>query len=177
MTRGEFTALFPRASEATIRANCTDAIARTGPISLPKVQKAGNAKETPSRAKPAGKRQRVPRTRNAGTWTEAQHFTRIRSCLRRMSMFWIPAKRALAAVRIPWAGPHGRKWGFPCAACGKIYARKGVQIDHIIPCGALTDYSHLPQFINRLLPENGDAFRIVCKSCHQAKTNTERAAK
>ena len=127
------------------------------------------------KAKPAKpKKQRVPKTRNSGTWTESQYWGRIRSCLRRMSMFWKPAREALQSARVACAGPRGQKWAYVCSDCGKLFQRKLVHIDHIEPCGKLTDYAHIGDFLRRLLPEGKDAYAVRCLTCHQAKTNSER---
>ena len=135
------------------------------------VKRKGKAKA----AKPAKqKKERVPKTRNSGTWTEAQYWGRIRSCLRRMSLFWKPAREALQAARVACAGPRGQKWAYVCADCGKVFQRKLVHIDHIEPCGKLTDYAHIGDFLRRLLPEGKDAYAVRCLTCHQAKTNAER---
>lgn len=120
------------------------------------------------------KAHRVPRTRNGGTWSEAKYFQTIRSGLRRMFRFWKPAAMALQAARVPCRGANGQKWAYVCADCGKVFPRKAVQIDHITPCGALTELGHIADFLQRLTPENTDAFAVRCLACHQNKTNTER---
>lgn len=117
---------------------------------------------------------RVSRTRNAGTWTEAEFWGRLRSCLRKLSQFWKPARAALQASRVPFRGPNGQKWAYLCADCKKLHPRKRVHIDHIVPCGALTDFAHVGEFIRRLTPEDPAAYAVRCLSCHQAKTNAER---
>ena len=132
-------------------------------------------KRTAKASKPTKpKKERVPKTRNSGTWTEAQYWGRIRSCLRRMSLFWKPAREALQSARVACAGPRGQKWAYVCADCGKLFQRKLVHIDHIEPCGKLTEYAHIGDFLRRLLPEGKDAYAVRCLSCHQAKTNAER---
>jgi hypothetical protein len=135
------------------------------------VKRKGKAKaQAPAKLK----KQRVQKTRNSGTWTEAEYWQRIRSCLRKMSMFWKPAREALIASRIPCKGPRGQKWAYVCSDCGKVYHRKQVHIDHIIPCGNLTSHECLGEFVRKLLPEDKAAFAVRCVTCHQAKTNSER---
>jgi hypothetical protein len=46
MTRAEFTARYPHASEQVIRLNCEDAITRTGPTPPARVERPAKAKET-----------------------------------------------------------------------------------------------------------------------------------
>lgn len=118
---------------------------------------------------------RVPRTRNANTWTEAEWWGRLRSGLRRTFRFWKPAVIALNRAKTPCAGPRGQKWAYLCAGCGKLFLRKDVNIDHKDPCGQLTTFEHIPEFIAKLTPESPDAFQVLCKRvCHQTKTTKER---
>jgi hypothetical protein len=77
------------------------------------------------------------------------------------------------------SGPRGRKWLFRCEGCGALFLRKDVQIDHRIPCGSLTDYAHVGDFLRRLCcPNRPTHYAVLCKEkCHQEKTNAERASK
>jgi len=173
MTRADFTARFPNASEMTIRLNCDDAITRSVSLPIPTHTMPAKAKETKPARKPS-KRPQVPRTRNGGTITEAAYWSMLRSGLRRTFLWWKPAQTALRAARIPYNGPNGQKWAFICADCNGRHLRKNVHIDHVEPCGALTDFAHVGDFVRRLTPESPDAYRIRCHSCHQKKTNEER---
>lgn len=112
-------------------------------------------------------RQRVPRTRNGGRWTEAQYMGRIRSSLRLCFKWWYPATMAMQRAKI---GP-GR---YKCGICGKVFKTKQIQKDHKTPCGTLRCLADIPQFIANLTPESPDAFQAICKGCHQKKTNLER---
>jgi hypothetical protein len=173
MTRADFVARFPNASEACIRANVDEFPARVVPASIASAKQPANAKETKAKRKPS-KRPQVPRTRNAETITEAAYWAMLRSGLRRTFIWWKPAQKALLAARIPFNGPKGQRWAFVCSDCNKRHLRRNVHIDHVEPCGALTDYSHIGDFVRRLTPESPNAYRIRCHSCHQAKTNLER---
>jgi len=51
--------------------------------------------------------------------------------------------------------------------------QKETQVDHIVSCGSLRSFEDLPGFTERLLCE-ASGLQIVCKACHQAKTNEER---
>lgn len=166
-------ARFPNASLGFIAANASDGL----PAALcpPRPEISISRVETATPAKIKKKRvSRVPRVRNAGTWTEAQYWQRIRSCLRRMSIYWKPARMALQAARIPCSGAHGQKWAYICADCKKPHPRKQVHIDHIVPCGTLTSFEHVGDFLRRLTPEDSGAYAIRCVACHQRKTNAER---
>jgi len=50
---------------------------------------------------------------------------------------------------------------------------KEVQVDHIIPAGTLRKYDDLPQFVKNMFCE-ADGLQVLCKPCHQLKTNAER---
>lgn len=120
---------------------------------------------------------KAPKTRNAGTWTETQFWGGLRSHLRRLWRFqWIPAKQALERVKRPYKGPSRlQKWEYQCEECKAWFIRKSVQIDHVVPCGTLKSFSDVEPFITRMLPEDSNAYQILCKKCHQQKTNEERA--
>lgn len=173
MTRAEFSAKFPHATESVIRLNCSDAITRTCPAPSPTRERLAAVKEQPAARKPS-KRVLSPRTRNGGTITEAAYWGMLRSGLRRTFLWWKPAQTALRAARIPYNGPNGQKWAFICADCNGRHLRKNVHIDHIEPAGALTSYEHVGEFVRRLTPESPAAYAIRCHACHQAKTNAER---
>lgn len=175
-TFAQLQAKFPNASLGFLAANASDGIPAALCPPRPKVTPARVKVATPGKSK--GKRpSRVPLVRNGGTWSEAKYWGTIRSCLRRMSRFWKPAVAALHAARFASKGPHGRKWLFLCADCNKPFPRKGVQIDHVVPCGTLTSFDHLPEFIRRLTPEDPAAYAIRCTACHQTKTNAERVTR
>jgi hypothetical protein len=178
MTREQLQGRFPNASDAFLKANATVLRVEVAP-ELPKARKVAE-KALPVAPVAKKKGQRVARTRNGGTWTEAAYWQRLRSALRRSYRFWKPAVMALKAARIPMSGPRGRKWGFICAGCGKPYLRKQVNIDHKEPAGALTDYEHIGPFLKRLTPEDPSAYQVLCTGegtcrCHDRKTKAERA--
>ena len=51
--------------------------------------------------------------------------------------------------------------------------QKETQVDHIVSCGSLRSFEDLPGFTERLLCETS-GLQVVCKKCHQKKTNEER---
>lgn len=115
----------------------------------------------------SGARQRVARTRNGGTWTNARYFSHLRSALRMAFRWWKPALTALKRAKV------GKL--YLCAGCGKLFPRKQVQIDHTIPAGSLSCYGDIAGFLERLTAEDPDAFKVLCRArCHQAKTDAER---
>ena len=121
-------------------------------------------------------KKRVERTRNAGTWTEAQYWGFIRSCLRRSFRYWKPLNEARNKAKRKYKGKNKRqKWEYQCAKCEKWFKGKDIQVDHIIPVGSLRCYEDVAGFIERLTVEDG--YQCLCKKCHQIKTNKERNKK
>lgn len=116
---------------------------------------------------------RVPKTRNAGTMTEAQFWGFVRSKLRQSFRYWKPIQRCLEEAKRPYKGPDRRlKWEYQCKKCGDWYKRSEVQVDHIIPCGSLKCGDDLKGFLERLAVEDG--FQVLCKTCHSEKTAKEK---
>lgn len=118
-------------------------------------------------------KQRVPREYNGGTYTKAQMFGRIRSVLRQGFRYWAPFKLALDYAE---DGKVGRAKAYRCAACGQRFKRVDVQVDHVEPCGTLRSFDDINGFVRRLLVEfsPGVTHQVLCKGCHQVKTNEER---
>ena len=101
-------------------------------------------------------------------------FTWLRSQLRRISMKWKPRSEAKNAARRDYTGENKRrKYEYQCATCEEWFAGKDVQVDHIVPCGTLSAFDDLPDFVEKLFCEK-DGFRTLCKPCHQKITNKTR---
>lgn len=147
--------------------------AQMRPRPAPVVAKSATTPVTPKVSKPKRKG-RMPRTRNGGKWTESGFWGHLRSGLRRTFRFWQPAILALNGARVACKGPRGRKWAYLCAACNKLHLRKNVQIDHIAAVGELRNPDHIAPWIARLTAEDPKAFQVLCRTCHQSKTNAER---
>lgn len=109
---------------------------------------------------------KVERTRNGGTWTEARYFGFIRSALRSAFQKWGPKHEAKKQAKVAYNT-------YVCAHCTKWYASKEIEVDHIEPAGSLKTYSDLPGFVERMFCE-AEGFQVLCKTCHQVKTNQER---
>ena len=122
-----------------------------------------------------GKKQkkiRVPRTRNANTLTESQYFSKIRSSLRNSFRYWKPGQLALERASRPSQSKNKRlKKEYQCAICKKWFKRADVEIDHLEECGALKSYDDIVPFLKRLTKENPNAYQILCKPDHRARTN------
>lgn len=112
---------------------------------------------------------RVERTRNGGTWTEARYFSFIRSALRSAFQKWGPKHEAKKLAKRGYNQ-------YECAHCGEIYGNKDTEVDHIEPAGSLKAFDDLPAFVERMFCEV-DGFQVLCKACHQVKTNAERKAR
>lgn len=120
----------------------------------------------------------LSKPRNGGTMTESQYFSKLRTTLRRAFRWWTPMRLALdAAKRSSLSSNKRLKFEYICCACKHWFPRKEVEIDHLVPCGALNTLEDIGPFIKRLTPENIDAYQILCKICHQVKTNSERKLK
>lgn len=118
---------------------------------------------------------KVIKTRNGGTMTEAQYFGKLRSSLRRSFRWWIPMKQALDAAKRTSENKTNKrlKFEYQCAKCGNWFPRSGVEIDHIEPCGSLLSLTDLVEFVEKLTPENPDAYQVLCKDDHKQKTQEE----
>lgn len=116
-------------------------------------------------------KQRVPRTRAGGKYTEAGYFGWIRSNLRRAFQKY-PVK-----FQVKQAGRRrsldGKRTEYLCNHCGNTFRDKDIQVDHIKPAGSLKSYEDLPAFVENLFCEI-DGLQLLCKPCHQVKTNAEK---
>lgn len=125
---------------------------------------------TPKEKKP--KKERVPKTRNAGTMTESAYWGMIISGLRKKSMYWKPIQIAKQAARREYIGVNIRqKWEYQCNYCKKWFMDKETVIDHIIPVGSLKCGADLEGYVERMFCEEG--FQCLCKPCHNAKTKLD----
>lgn len=114
-------------------------------------------------------------SRNGGTWTEAQYFSKIRSALRSAFRYWKPITQALEKASRPYKGANKlQKKEYQCAMCLDWYKRKEVEVDHKIPCGSLRSLEDISGFIERLTAEDTNAFQCLCKQCHLEKTKQDK---
>jgi hypothetical protein len=115
---------------------------------------------------------RVKRTHAGKQWTKARYFQFIRSALRQAFQRY-PVKQMVLNERRKAVKGRRHKFEYQCAECEEWSDRKGVEVDHIKPCGSLNDYKDLPGFVRRLYCEPKD-MQILCKECHAVKTANER---
>jgi hypothetical protein len=116
-----------------------------------------------------------PKTRNAKTMTESAYWSMIRSALRSATRYWKPMQAAKTEARRKYIGDnHRQKWEYQCNSCKLWHMGKNIQIDHVTPLGSLRCLEDLADFVNKLTPEYQGAYQVLCKPCHQKKTNHER---
>jgi len=84
---------------------------------------------------------------------------KIRSALRRL---WLYDSNRIEAKRNAKIGKKYR-----CCKCKKAFISKNVQVDHLEPVGTITD---LNVYVSRLFVKP-DELQVLCKKCHQLKTN------
>ena len=108
-------------------------------------------------------------------WTDSRYMSFIRSTLRR-SFTKFPTKHKVKnEASRPYKGSvKRRKKEYQCAVCSGWFADKEVAVDHIVPCGSLKSYDDLPRFVSTLYCEANN-LQVICNTCHQIKTNEERA--
>ena len=128
-------------------------------------------------AKKKVRKPRVPRTRNAGTMTEAAFWSMIRSALRQKSRWWKPVSQCKAESKRAYKGKNKRqKWEYQCNKCKGWFKSDEVNVDHIEPAGSLNCSNDLPAFVDTLFCEV-DNLQTLCKTCHDEKTQLERKLK
>jgi 5-methylcytosine-specific restriction endonuclease McrA len=91
----------------------------------------------------------------------------VKHVLRSASLRWQPRNQALVNARV-------ERGLYKCAICGENFKRKDVQIDHILPVIDIKEgFTTFDAYIERLLPEDPNAFQICCVTCHETKTMIE----
>jgi len=85
--------------------------------------------------------------------------------LRRSSLYWPPRNEAFKLARI-------NRGIYQCAICKKGFGRKEVVADHLTPVVKLSGFTDWQEYITRMFPDVM-GFSIICRPCHQSKTNEE----
>ena len=106
-------------------------------------------------------------------WTTARFWTFIRSSIRQAWNKYPVKYQALKQAEV--GRQINKKTGrlakhYRCNICGKHFPAKEVQVDHILGVGVLKKRSDLPEFYDRMFCGVED-LQVVCKPCHQLKTN------
>lgn len=89
---------------------------------------------------------------------------KIRSALRRLWLYSPERKDALLAAKVD-------RGQYLCNGCNGIFRAKEVQVDHVIPIGKFENWD---LFIDALFCPSA-YLNILCKDCHNKKTEKERA--
>lgn len=107
-------------------------------------------------------------------WTTAKFWAFIRSGLRSKAQRWPPRYEVLAGAKRKYEGDNKRqKFEYLCSLCNRYHPQKDIEVDHIIPCGALSSFDDLPGFVERMFCGK-DGLRVVCKPCHQVVTKNAK---
>lgn len=125
--------------------------------------------------KVVSKRRTVAKTRNAGLWTEAMYWQKVRNALRNAFRYFQPMQNALKAASRPSQNKTNLrlKTEYQCAKCKNWFKRQDVQIDHLIGCGSLSCIEDIAPFLEKLTIENIAGYQILCKKDHAEKTKKE----
>lgn len=88
---------------------------------------------------------------------------------------WHPVRRqALALAKV--SGNMFKEDMFTCAKCDEVFPKKQVQVDHINPViDPKRGFLDWNTYIDRLLNVTIHDVQILCKDCHQLKTQAESA--
>lgn len=119
---------------------------------------------------------RVEKPYNHGTMSKSAFWGMIRSCLRQKSRWWKPISEAKKLAKRVKKNGGRQKFEYQCNICKEWFAEKEIQVDHTIDAGSLTCKEDVGDFIERLFCEV-DGLQVVCKPCHQIKTNNARNTK
>ena len=128
-------------------------------------------------------KKKLPRSKQSTTtsvvesWTEARVKSFIISVLRGGYRRWPPKYQTLKEASV------GKKLNkktkrmaehYKCAACGKEYAGKDVNVDHILPVVCPKDgFVNWDEYIRRMYCSK-DNLQVLCSDCHTKKTAEER---
>ncbi len=130
---------------------------------------------------PTGRIGKVPLTRCSNTMTEAGFKAWVLSGLAALTYKWPPANEAWQINTRPKPkGTPGRHFiEHQCAHCGIWGPKKskkndfGLELDHIIPKGGLSDFSKAGEWVEKAFVEV-PGYQKLCVPCHRKKTNEEK---
>ncbi len=112
------------------------------------------------------RKSKVIKTMNEGTFTPNMFFNWLRQMFRRKSMYWKPISATKNAAKIPYIGPNKRrKFSYVCNRCKGEFDSKQVNVHHKIPCGTMTSFEDISQFVKNLFVEK-DLLELLCTDCH-----------
>jgi 5-methylcytosine-specific restriction endonuclease McrA len=133
-------------------------------------RKPNSTTKKPIKRTPAKKAPRVPKTRNAGTQTEASFWGGIKNMLRQKSRWWKPIQKVKLKAKREYTGPNKKqKFEYQCNHCKKWFPEKEIAVDHIVPVGSLKGPDDIVGVIERLFCEE-EGLQVLCSHCHEVKT-------
>lgn len=90
--------------------------------------------------------------------------------LRRASYKWPSRYNTMKKARVA----RGK---YECALCKGVFARKDVQMDHVLPVvDPVEGYVNLDVYTQRMLPYD-DGWNCLCTECHNNKTQGENVVR
>lgn len=136
---------------------------------------------------------RVELTHDNNTKSKAKFYGQFRSAIRLIFKYSDVKKQALRNASmsahtslcdeckrvVPKAVPKVNRLGQPvCHLKGKQKGKQkrahNIEVDHIDPAGSLSCFDDISGFTERMFC-GLEGLRVVCKECHQSKTNDENA--
>lgn len=126
-------------------------------------------------ATPEVKPKRGEKVRCGNTWTESKYWQFIRSALRRAFTRYPPKYAVKAAAKRvkPTSRVGKHKYEYQCGTCKEWFKDKGIEVNHIIPCGSLKCSDDVQGFVERMFCE-ADGLAVICKACHKEETARQR---
>lgn len=129
-----------------------------------------------------GRASKVPLTHCNNTMTTAEFKGWVLSGLRDRTRYWAPANAAWKLYTRPNQSGSRHKIEHQCNVCKgwfvkkKVKNRNTIELDHIIPCGGLNDFSKAGEWVAKAFVEI-DGYQKLCISCHSIKTKDEKCLK
>lgn len=116
---------------------------------------------------------------NSGQWTDARFHSFIKSALRRLTYRWGPKNEAKKKAWVKrgvykCAGHNRRAHQVPISKVVKGKRINNVFVDHIEPViDPIKGFVSWDETIDRMFCEV-EGFQILCKECHDSKTQEEK---
>lgn len=65
-------------------------------------------------------------------------------------------------------------WCHVCMHCGETYRDADVQVDHILPAGAFSDWDDCQAWLMGLMQITFESLQMLCVSCHEVKSYADQ---
>lgn len=110
----------------------------------------------------------------SNTKTKAEVMSLVLSALRRATKYWKPKLDKLNEGKRAYRGTNPRqKWEYQCEKCLRWFKKDDIEMDHILPCGGIDDFSKVSDWCIRAFVEK-DGYQRLCSKCHKIKTRRDR---